>query len=80
MTEPSQYFKGRTVQEQMNEVIGYVDTRAAEVATEAIASDVAQVHQDMLDADAEFLEEEVGFSFTDVAVLKAFHDPDQLGS
>jgi hypothetical protein len=34
----------------------------------------------MLDADAEFLEEEVGFSFTDVAVLKAFHDPDQLGS
>ena len=53
MTEPSQYFKGRTVQEQMNEVIGYVDTRAAEVATAAIASDVAQVHQDMLDADAD---------------------------
>jgi len=53
MTEPSQYFKGRTVQEQMNEVIGYVDTRAAEVATIAIASDVAQVHQDMLDADAD---------------------------
>lgn len=52
MTEPSQYFKGRTVQEQMNEVIAYVDTRSAEVATEAIASDVAQVHQDMLDADA----------------------------
>ena len=37
----------------MNEVIGYVDTRAAEVATAAIASDVAQVHQDMLDADAD---------------------------
>ena len=53
MTDPSQYFKGRTVQEQMNEVIGYVDTRAAEVATTAIASDVAQVHQDMLDADAD---------------------------
>jgi len=53
MTEPSQYFKGRTVQEQMNEVISYVDTRAAEVATAAIASDVAQVHQDMLDADAD---------------------------
>lgn len=53
MTEPSQYFKGRTVQEQMNEVIGYVDTRAAEVATNAIAADVAQVHQDMLDADAD---------------------------
>ena len=53
MTDPSQYFKGRTVQEQMNEVIGYVDTRSAEVATTAIASDVAQVHQDMLDADAD---------------------------
>ena len=37
----------------MNEVIGYVDARAAEVATTAIASDVAQVHQDMLDADAD---------------------------
>jgi len=53
MTEPSQYFKGRTVQEQMNEVIGYVDQRSAEVATAAIASDVAQVHQDKLDADAD---------------------------
>ena len=53
MTDPSQYFKGRTVQEQMTEVIDYVDTRAAEVATDAIASDVAQVHQDMLDADAD---------------------------
>ena len=53
MTEPSQYFKGRTVQEQMNEVIGYVDVRSAEVATNAIAADVAQVHQDMLDADAD---------------------------
>ena len=53
MTEPSQYFKGRTVQEQMNEVIGYVDVRSAEVATDAIAADVAQVHQDMLDADAD---------------------------
>jgi len=53
MTEPSQYFKGRTVQEQMNEVIGYVDVRSAEVATTAIAADVTQVHQDMLDADAD---------------------------
>lgn len=53
MTEPSQYFKGRTVQEQMNEVIGYVDTRSAEVAVNAIAADVAQVHQDKLDADAD---------------------------
>ena len=53
MTDPSQYFRGRTVQEQMNEVIGYVDVRSAEVATDAIAADVAQVHQDMLDADAD---------------------------
>ena len=37
----------------MNEVIGYVDVRSAEVATDAIAADVAQVHQDMLDADAD---------------------------
>jgi len=37
----------------MNEVIGYVDVRSAEVATTAIAADVAQVHQDMLDADAD---------------------------
>ena len=53
MTEPSQYFIGRPVQEQMDEVIGYVDVRSAEVATNAIAADVAQVHQDMLDADAD---------------------------
>lgn len=53
MTQPAQYISGRTVQEQMNELISYVDTRATEVATDAIASDVAQVHQDMLDADAD---------------------------
>ena len=41
MTEPSQYFKGRTVQEQMDEVIGYVDNRAEEVAA-AKANDVLQ--------------------------------------
>ena len=41
MTEPSQYFKGRTVQEQMDEVIGYVDKRAEEVAA-AKADDVLQ--------------------------------------
>ena len=41
MTEPSQYFKGRTVQEQMNEVIGYVDVRAEEVAA-AKADDVLE--------------------------------------
>ena len=55
MTDPSQYFKGRTVQEQMNEVIGYVDVRSAEVATDAIASDVAQVHSDAADAHADAL-------------------------
>lgn len=52
MTEPSQYFKGRTVQEQMNEVIGYVDVRSAEVAVDAIAGDMATIHQDKLDAEA----------------------------
>ena len=55
MTDPSQYFRGRTVQEQMNEVIGYVDTRSAEVATDAIAADVAQVHSDAADAHADAL-------------------------
>ena len=55
MTDPSQYFRGRTVQEQMNEVIGYVDVRAAEVATDAIAADVAQVHSDAADAHADAL-------------------------
>ena len=55
MTDPSQYFRGRTVQEQMNEVIGYVDVRSAEVATDAIASDVAQVHSDAADAHADAL-------------------------
>ena len=53
LSNPAQYISGRTVQEQMNSLIDYVDTRAAEVATDAIASDVAQVHQDMLDADAD---------------------------
>ena len=53
MTQPAQYISGRTVQEQMDQLISYVDTRAAEVATDAIAADVAQVHQDMLDADAD---------------------------
>ena len=33
----------------------------------------------MLDADAEFLEEEVGFSFTSFEVLEAFTAPAQLG-
>ena len=37
----------------MNSLIGYVDQRSAEVALDAIAADVAQVHQDMLDADAD---------------------------
>ena len=55
MTDPSQYFKGRTVQEQMNEVIGYVDVRSAEVATDAIAADVAQVHSDAADAHTDAL-------------------------
>lgn len=53
LSNPAQYISGRTVQEQMNSLIDYVDTRSAEVATDAIAADVAQVHQDMLDADAD---------------------------
>ncbi len=49
MTEPSQYFKGRTVQEQMDEVIGYVDVRAEEVA-DAKAQAVLQPAEDAKDA------------------------------
>lgn len=45
MTEPSQYFKGRTVQEQMDEVISYVDKRAEEVAA-AKADAVLQPAED----------------------------------
>lgn len=45
MTEPSQYFKGRTVQEQIDEVIGYVDKRAEEVAA-AKAGAVLQPAED----------------------------------
>ena len=33
----------------------------------------------MLDADADFLEEEVDFSFTSVSVLNYFNDPSALG-
>ena len=53
LSNPAQYISGRTVQEQMNSLIDYVDQRATDVALDAIASDVAQVHQDMLDADAD---------------------------
>ena len=41
MTDPATYINGRTVQEQMNSLIGYVDQRSAEVALDAIAADVA---------------------------------------
>lgn len=34
----------------------------------------------MLDADSEWLEEEVGFSYTNIEVLSAFHDPASLGN
>ncbi len=33
----------------------------------------------MLDADSDYLEEEVSFSFTGLEVLNWFHDPEQLG-
>lgn len=38
-----------------------------------------KVPMSMLDADADFLEEEVGFSFTDIEVLDWFHDPATVG-
>lgn len=34
----------------------------------------------MLDADADFLEEEISFSYTNVEVLSAFHDPSAFGN
>lgn len=49
MTEPAQYISGRTVQEQMNELISYVDTRAAEVASDE-AQQVLQPAEDAKDA------------------------------
>ena len=55
LSNPAQYISGRTVQEQMNSLIDYVDTRAADVATDAIASDVAQVHSDAADAHTDAL-------------------------
>lgn len=32
-----------------------------------------------LDADADFLTEDIGFDFTSFEILSSFHDPDQLG-
>ena len=55
LSNPAQYISGRTVQEQMNSLIDYVDQRAAEVATDAIASDVLQVHSDAADAHTDAL-------------------------
>ena len=55
MTDPATYIEGRTVQEQMNSLIGYVDQRSAEVALDAIAADVAQVAADKADAHADAL-------------------------
>ena len=55
MTDPATYIEGRTVQEQMNSLIGYVDERSAEVALDAIAADVAQVAADKADAHADAL-------------------------
>ena len=55
LSNPAQYISGRTVQEQMNSLIDYVDQRAADVALDAIASDVAQVHSDAADAHTDAL-------------------------
>lgn len=52
MTEPSQYFKGRTVQEQMDEVIGYVDKRAEEVAAAKADAVLQPAEQAKTDAQA----------------------------
>lgn len=40
---------------------------------------LSKIPLSILDADADFLEEEVGFSYTDVEVLDWFHDPSTLG-
>lgn len=52
MTEPTQYFKGRTVQEQMDEVISYVDKRAEEVAAAKANAVLQPAEQAKTDAQA----------------------------
>ena len=41
---------------------------------------LSKVPVSMLDADSEWLEEEVSFSYTNLEVLNAFHNPDTLGN
>ena len=59
------------------------DDPSTSVGTQTVALynvKLSKVPVAMLDADAEFLEEEVSFSYTNIEVLSAFHDPTQLGS
>ena len=73
MTEPSQYFKGRTVQEQMNEVIGYVDARAEEVAA-AKADDVLEPAEQAKDDAIAAKEAAEGARDTTLAALPAVNE------
>lgn len=59
------------------------DDPSASVGTQTVAlynCKLSKVPVSMLDADAEWLEEEVSFSYTNVEVLNAFHNPDTLGN
>ena len=59
------------------------DDPSTSVGTQTVALynvKLSKVPVAMLDADAEFLEEEVSFSYTNIEVLSAFHDPATLGN
>lgn len=59
------------------------DDPSATVGTQTVAlynCKLSKVPVAMLDADAEWLEEEVTFSYTNLEVLNAFHAPAALGA
>ena len=59
------------------------DDPSATVGTQTVAlynCKLSKVPVAMLDADAEWLEEEVTFSYTNLEVLNAFHNPAALGA
>lgn len=59
------------------------DDPASSVGTQTVALynvKLSKVPVAMLDADSEWLEEEVTFSYTNLEVLNAFHAPTQLGN
>lgn len=76
MTQPAQYISGRTVQEQMNELIDYVDVRSAEVAS-GEAQQVLQPAEDAKDAaiqakdDAQAAQAAAEQAVTDAAAVLA---------